>query len=133
MTLSPSQPPFEITIDRVAHLMRITFGGNWTVETVDQLRQATRKEVARLVAGGCRAKDLLILMDRRNQGPHSQEVVEALKLLSAENSGKAKRVALLMSSALATMQAKRINAGTTRVFTSEAEALEWLAIGREGS
>lgn len=123
--------PFEITTCSTARLMRVRFIGNWTLETVDQLRQATRAEEGRLAASGCPPHELLILLDRRDQGPHPQDVVEALRQLSIENSGKAKRVALLISGMLTKMQVKRINVtGTTQVFRSEALALEWLATGR---
>ena len=125
-------PPFGITSDRAAKLMRITYNGNWTVETVEQLRQETRNEVVRLAAAGCLPHELLILIDRRNQGPLSQEVVEATRTLSTENSGRAKRVALIVSGVLNKMQIKRINvAGTTQVFEDEDAALEWLTTGRE--
>lgn len=118
---------FEISIDPSRKLLIVTFRGHWTVATTDSYAAARKVALADMAARGCQSGDLLILLDRREQGPQGQDVVARLQDIAAENNRHARRIAVLVSSALHKRQIDRINSdGQAHLFDSEPEALAWL-------
>lgn len=71
-------------------------------------------------AGAC------LLIGAREQGPQSQEVLAALGALLQAPIYQERKRALLLTSALLGMQARRVDAHT-QGFSDEGEAIAWLA------
>ena len=120
------QDEFTITPVPARKMLRVTMRGHWTVDAVDRYRNAIVAAVRALVATGCRQDQMVVLVDTREQGPQSQDVIAHYKQVLGGEGSAPRRLATLTTSALFRRQVERIGIGNQRIFTDEAEALAWL-------
>ena len=126
---APDQPVtdhYDITIDPLRQLVMVTMRGHWDVETVRAYKRDILVAVDRLRSAGCAADRIIALVDIRDGGAQSQEVIAAYKDDLSEPDLMPRRLATLVSSALFRRQVERIAIPNQRLFTDEAEALAWL-------
>ena len=125
-----SKGKFEISTDVPRRLLMIKMSGLWEVATVEAYREAVIAAGERLIASGCKADQILALVDVREGGPQSQEVVAAYReRVEAHGLAAPKRLATVVASALLKRQIERIGVSNQRVFTDERAALDWLLAG----
>ena len=118
--------PFTITTDPARNLIRVVMRGYWTLGTIDAYEQALVAAGIAMRAAGCRREDFLALVDARDGGPQSQDVVSQYRDRLGREERLPRRLATLVSSALLKRQVDRIAIPNQRMFTDEAEALAWL-------
>ena len=118
--------PFTITPVPADKMLRITLRGHWTVDTVDRYRTAMITAARALIAADCPREDIIALVDTREQGAQSQDVVARFKQMLGGDGFAPRRLATLVTSALFRRQVERIGVANQRLFTDEAEALAWL-------
>jgi hypothetical protein len=115
---------FTFMIDRAHGLVRIAMRGFYEVEDVAAFFRARRKAHAEL---GLPRNQHLTLNDLRGMQVQKQEVIEAFQKGLAVPEEKARKLAIVVSAAMARGQASRaINSSDTRYFTDVAEAERWL-------
>lgn len=116
---------FEVETDHRRRLLKVTMTGFWTAETMASYYSAARKEFEALerTAG---SKYVLINMAAYSvQSPKIAEEHAAYLRVFLEQ-GRA-RVAVVMPSALARMQAARVSSNLDYgIFKDEHEAMDWL-------
>ncbi|WP_374942064.1 hypothetical protein [Sphingomonas sp.] len=117
---------FEITPDPAASLLRITMRGHWDLATVTLYREALVRAVAAMRAAGCKPGTVCALVDARDGGAQSQEVVASFRDNLRGGDLAPRRLATLVSSALFRRQIERIAIPNQRLFTDEHDALAWL-------
>ena len=118
---------FEIRSDVGNGLLRIALRGNWDVETIREYKEAVTGAVAALYEAGKKPGQLVALVDTREAGAQSQEVIAAYQKELGSGSGLAPRkLATLVSSHLLKRQVERIAMPNQRLFTEERDALTWL-------
>ncbi len=118
--------PFTISIDPARNLVRVVMRGHWTLGTIDAYEQALMVAGAAMRDAGVRREDFLALVDARDGGPQSQEVVTQYRERLGRKEMLPRRLATLVSSALLKRQVDRIAIPNQRLFTDEAEAIAWL-------
>lgn len=118
-------PKYTLKFDAERCFLRVTISGHWLLDDLAAYDKAQRDELERLAALGFGPLKTGILIDARGQGPQSQDVVAALGVIFQAPIYRARQVAVLQSSALLAMQARRVDA-QSRVFTNEDEAIAWL-------
>lgn len=107
-------------------LLRITMRDQWTVETVAAYKAALLPEVDRLLASGCARGNMVALVDTRNGGALSQDVIAEYQRQLGGGALAPRRLATIVSSALCKRQVERIAIPNQRLFTEDDEALAWL-------
>ena len=117
---------YDITIDPQRQLVIVTMRGHWDVETVRAYKRDILAAVDRLRSAGCAADQIIALVDIRDGGAQSQDVIAAYKDDLSEPDLMPRRLATLVSSALFRRQVERIAIPNQRLFTDEAEAFAWL-------
>lgn len=117
---------FHIVSDPQRSLIRIVMRGHWDVETVRAYKQAIVAAVGQMRAQGCKPGDIVALVDLRDGGAQSQEVIAAYKTDLDGADLTPRRLATLVSSALFKRQVERIAIPNQRFFIDESEALDWL-------
>lgn len=118
--------PFTITPVPADRMIRIVMRGHWTVATVADYKRALIAVVGPLHAQVGAAPPIRALVDLRESGPQSQDVVAAYSGALGGSDLAPGLLATLISSALLKRQAERIAVPNQRYFTDEAEALTWL-------
>ncbi len=118
--------PFTITTDPAHSLVRIVMRGHWTLETIDAYEEAVNAAGRALRAAGCRREDFIGLVDVRDGGPQSQEVVARFRERMDREERRPRRLATIVNSALLKRQVDRIAIPNQRMFSDEAEAIAWL-------
>lgn len=122
---------FSFRIDRARGLIRISMHGFYDVSDVAAFFEARRTAHAEL---GLPPNQHLTLNDLRGMQIQKQEVIEAFQKGLAVPEEKARRLAIVVSAAMARGQASRaINSEDTRYFTDRAEAEAWLLAGEAES
>ena len=91
---------YDITIDPQRQLVIVTMRGHWDVETVRAYKRDILAAVDRLRSAGCAADRIIALVDIRDGGAQSQDVIAAYKDDLAEPDLMPRRLATLVSSAL---------------------------------
>ena len=117
---------FEIVIEPQRGLLRITMRGHWDIETVRSYKAAVLAAVGKMRTAGCTPGELVALVDIRDAGAQSQEVIAAYKDDLQGPDLVPRRLATLVTSALFKRQVERIAIPNQRLFTDEVEALNWL-------
>lgn len=125
--MSASDDRFSIAVDPAGHLLRITLRGHWDVATVTRYRAALADAVASMRAAGCAPGSIAALVDARDSGAQSQEVVAAWRDQLATTAFVPRQLATIVSSALLKRQVDRIGIANQRLFDDEADAIAWLA------
>lgn len=114
---------FEIVFDDADKLMRLRLTGFWDAETTARFVEKVRAESA---AAQQRHGSFDVLGDARDFAVQTPDVAERFRLLAEQAS--ARRTAVIMTSALAGMQARRnLPTDRFRVFGDMAAAQAWLA------
>ena len=117
---------FAITIDPGRNLLRVVWRGFWVAATVEAYERELKAAVARMLAAGCRRDGLLALVDARDLGAQSQEVIQQYQDRFSAPERQPRRLATLASSMLFRRQVERVALPNQRLFDDEAEALAWL-------
>lgn len=125
--VSAGDDRFRIAIDPSEHLLRITLRGHWDLTAVTRYRAALADAVASMRAAGCAPGSIAALVDAREGGPQSQEVVAAWREQLATTVFVPRRLATIVSSALLKRQVDRIGVANQKLFDNEADAVAWLA------
>lgn len=117
---------FHIVGDPQRSLIRIVMRGHWDVETVRGYKKAIVAAVERMRVQGCKPGEIVALVDLRDGGAQSQDVIAAYKDDLDEANLVPRRLATLVASALFKRQVERIAIPNQRFFVDESEALDWL-------
>ena len=117
---------FDIVIEPQRGLLRIVMRGHWDVETVREYKAAVLGAVGKLRSAGCAPGDVVALVDIRDAGAQSQDVIGAYKDDWQDPGLIPRRLATVVTSALFKRQVERIAIPNQRFFTDEVEALSWL-------
>ena len=117
---------FRIVAEPRHCLLRITMRDHWTIETVAAYKTALLPVVDRLLASGCARGKMVALVDTRNGGAQSQDVIAEYQRQLGGSDLAPRRLATIVSSALVKRQVERIAIPNQQLFTDEDEALAWL-------
>jgi hypothetical protein len=108
-------------------LVRVVMRGFWTMETFGAYMRDCGAAMQGLVARHGRFDTLSDCNDFPIQGPDVSAAFEQLKALSDKTPQN--RIAIVTASALSRLQAERLVGNAhSRIFASEAAALEWLGL-----
>lgn len=118
-------PAFTIRIEPERKFVEIRMFGHWDDATARRFNSDLRRLLPALPAGGCRIGDQNTLFDTTAYAVQSQEVLAQLAGMAADPSIGSRRIAVLVSSTLVKLQARRIAPGYG-LFDDRAEALRWL-------
>ena len=124
---------FDITTDVSRCLLRVTMRGLWSLETVEEYRRAALAAAARMTSSGCASGSILALVDARDGSAQQQDVIAAYRDRMSGGDLVPGRLATLVSSMLFKRQVERIGLPNQRLFTDEAEALDWLLTPSESA
>ncbi|TPG10801.1 hypothetical protein [Sphingomonas oligophenolica] len=114
---------FEIVFDEAKRVMRLRLTGFWDAATTARFADEVRAESA---AAMTRHDSFDVLSDAREFAVQTADVADRFRQLAEQ--GSARRTAIVMTSALAGMQARRSLAiDRVRVFGDMASAQAWLA------
>ena len=128
--------PFIIDVDRAKGLISAKAYQFWTLAVLEQFEARVRAEQDAIRRSGLRP---LFLIDVREHGVQSREVVEGLQKFADSEHCRPTKTAIIVESALYRLQAARIGAAPHHAtFRDEHDALEWLlqdeaSSGFEGS
>ena len=117
---------FDVVIEPQRNLIRIAMRGHWDVETVRSYKEAVLAAVGKMRMAGCSPGEVVALVDIRDAGAQSQDVIAAYKDDLQGPDLVPRRLATLVTSALFKMQVERIAIPNQRYFADEADALDWL-------
>ena len=118
---------FALQTNAARRLLRITMRGFWDEATIAAYDKGVRSAGAALMAQtGCAVGDLIALIDARDLGAQSQNLLTEFKSRFEPQERRPKRTATLVSSALLKRQVERISPPHQRVFEDEREAMAWL-------
>lgn len=119
--------PYTVEVQNDLPLLRIALRGFWTIETFNAYARDCGIAIQTLVARHGRFDTLGDCNDFPIQGPDVSAAFEKLKALSDKTPQN--RIAIVTASALSRMQAERLVGNAhSRIFASEAAALEWLGL-----
>jgi hypothetical protein len=122
---------FSFEIDPPHGLVRIVMSGFFTLSDVHQFLEGRREAHAAL---GCAPNQHLTLNDIRGMTAQPQMIVDAFEKLLAAPEARSRRLAFVVSSALARSQAFRALASRrARWFTDPAAAETWILTEGDGS
>ena len=115
---------FDIELDAERKLMRVSMGGFFQPEDVARYHAAVHRATAEL--GGLPSMQRMVC-DISEMRIQTQETVTAFSQVMADPKYRHRRVAFVVSSTLARMQAQRVlGARQARIFATSAEAEAWL-------
>ncbi|WP_216322436.1 hypothetical protein [Sphingomonas quercus] len=116
---------FTIDADQARRWVQISIVGTWTISIAEQHRAALLKVATSLDAEAARS---FWLVDLRERLAHPKEVADYIGGSIAKVTSDSRHVvALVLGTAIAGLQAKRLSAGEViRAFPSYAEAERWL-------
>lgn len=116
--------PFLVHLDKTSDIIRITGKGFVQVEQFDALFATLRKLFE---ASYARAGSVRLLVDNRDILLHGPEAAERLRHLALHSVEEGDRVAIIVESALARMQLRRLlDPRTHRLFGTVETAIAWL-------
>ena len=116
--------PFIIEVDRSKGLISARAYQFWTLGILEQFEARVRAEQDAIRRSG---KKPLFLIDVREHGVQSREVVEGLQKFADNAVCRATKTAVIVESALYRLQATRIGSVPSHAtFRDEHEALDWL-------
>lgn len=118
-------PAFTIRIEPARKFVEIIMRGHWDDATIRRFDRELRHLLRALPRGGCRIGEQNTLFDTTEYAVQSQEVLARLGAMAADPSIGSRRIAVLVSSTLVKLQARRI-APDYGLFNDRDEALEWL-------
>ncbi len=121
-----SEDKFRIIADPRRQLLRIALMGHWEVADVLTYKAALGEAVQGMRAQKCPPGSIAALVDTREGGVQSQDVVAAWQKELGSMTPAPRRLATIVSSALLRRQVDRIAIANQRLFDNEDEAMEWL-------
>jgi len=115
---------FRFKLEDDLSLLTVTRTGLWSLETVKAYELALRRQLLDLHAFG---RPTLFIIDIRGSGAQPRSVADALRLM-VKGLGPlhADRTAVVTSSGIAKLQARRVADLNAQVFTSMALARDWV-------
>ena len=123
--------PFTIEVDRSSGLICAAAYEFWTPAILERFKVSVQVEQEVTRRSGLRP---LFLVDVRQHGVQSKEVVESLQAFANSSSWRATKTAVVVESALYRLQAARIGSGPNHaIFRSVDEARQWLLAKDEAS
>lgn len=122
--------PFTIEVDRSSGLICAAAYEFWTSAILEQFKVRMQAEQEVIRRSGLRP---LLLIDVRQHGVQSREIVEGLQAFARSASFRATKTAVVVESALYRLQAARIGSEHDHaIFRSDDEARRWL-LANEGT
>ena len=118
-------PAFRGAITAAPWMLDFTLFGHWDLGTVQRFGLAIRDAVTRLPSLGVRPGEQVALLDITGFAVQSPPVLAALGEIADRSRTTSRKIALVCSSALLSMQAKRAFPHLP-MFDSRDEALAWL-------
>ena len=115
---------YEISLDRDRKLLRAVFNGLWDLQTLE--RYETEREAA-VRDAGWRSGEYDYLLDLRDHPVQTKDVSAKSYEYYHTYQPRPRKLALIVTSALARMQVMRIVDTAERLFDNEQDALDWLA------
>lgn len=116
---------YEISLDKDRKLLRVAFKGLWDIQTLDRY-EAEREAVVR--GSGWRSGEYDYLLDLRGHPVQPRDVAAKGDEYYRTYQPRPRKLALIVSSALARMQVTRVVKGMQeQLFANEEAALAWLA------
>lgn len=124
--MSKADRAYQIDVDLPRHLVRATLHGYWDAGTATDFSRDLDEALVQAASPSASVATRL-LIDARDQGVQSQEVVASFGSRMIDFKGSRPRIALLVSSTLHKMQATRIaSLDQQELFSSEQKAIAWL-------
>lgn len=118
---------YTIEVQTDPPLLRVAMRGFWTMDTFNAYMRDCGAAMQQLVTRHGRFDTLGDCNDFPIQGPDVSAAFEHLKEMSAKTPQN--RIAIVTSSALSRLQAERLVGNAhSRIFGSQAAALEWLGL-----
>ena len=115
---------FSIAIDPARKLLAVTFTGFFTPDALGTYLADKADALARL---GCAPNDHVTLCDFSASGPQSQQVLEFFARSIADPAHRSRRMAVVVSSALAQLQVRRmVTRSGAACFLHRHDAEAWL-------
>ncbi len=118
-------PAFRGAITAAPWMLDFALFGHWDLGTVQRFGAAIRDAVTRLPALGVRPGEQVALFDITGFAVQSPDVLAAIGDIADRSRTTSRKIALVRSSALLSMQAKRALPHLP-MFDSREEALAWL-------
>ena len=116
--------PFTIEVERSSGLIRAAAYEFWTLAILERFKACVQAEQEAVRRSGLRP---LFLIDVRQHGVQSREVVEGLQAFARSGSCRATKTAVVVESALYRFQAERIGSEPDHsIFRNYDEARQWL-------
>lgn len=122
-----TQPTYHIDANVPGAFLRLHLAGDWDAEITARFAADVAKTLHRMLASGLRHGELRTLIDMREKHILPQNVAAEFAKMVRPGS-PSKRIALVVSSALHRLQAKRIGDARHRIFDTEHDALAWLEV-----
>ena len=118
-------PAFSFRTDRSRKLVEISVIGHWDAATMDRFEHQLTEFHKSLEQKVCRVGQQITIFDLRKFAVQSPSVLIRIGAKVKDPAIASRHVAILMSSALLRMQARRI-APRYGIFATRDEAVEWL-------
>lgn len=116
---------YSIGFDRLSQIMTIILRGYWDSADQTAYESELNGAIAMLSAEGCKPGDQLMLVDITEHAVQSAGALEMFARLTSDKIISGRRQALVLSSTLVKMQAKR-TAPNYRIFEDRDAAIAWL-------
>lgn len=116
---------FSVRADADGTLLDIELRGFWDASTVERFAGAVAMALQTMKSAGCRPGDQVTLVDNARLNIQSQDVVHRFEELIERRLNTSRRTAVIVSSALLKMQAKRVGP-SHQFFEDRDAALRWL-------
>lgn len=124
-----TEPTYHIEPDVPGKFLRIVMAGDWNPDITARFADDVAQTLRTMLATGLRHGELRTLIDMREKHVLPQTVAaEFAKMVRPDSPSK--RIALIVSSAIHRLQAKRIADARQSIFDSEEAALDWLGVAR---
>jgi hypothetical protein len=118
-------PHYSARLDPGQKLVEIVLRGHWTVDIARSYERDFRSALDELAQRGCPLGEQATLIDITGFGVQPQDVAAQLELFAADQSIAPRRTAMVVSTMLLKLQARRV-APDYRIFDNRDEALAWL-------
>lgn len=125
MSYEVQDPAFTIRIAPERKLLEIEYRGYWDAATLQRYDAELRRKLSALRSCGCAHGEHVTILDMRSFPVQSQEMLAGLGAMTINPVFRSRRVAVVLSSALGKMQAKR-TAPDYGMFDDREEAAAWL-------
>jgi hypothetical protein len=119
---------YSVEYDSSSGIVRMSVEGFWTRQTVEGLSVELLAVLSKVKASGC---PVLVLSDARDFAVQSAEVGEAFAVMDAQAARLRDRLAMVVSSTLGKMQARRAAGSDIGFFDSTEDAEHWLRTGED--